>query len=69
MNVFQTDSGIIIPLTFGQENLVTLKLNTISKGDKIQFIHPGEDVWQKVKPRNKKVMIPLKRGFAMVRIY
>ncbi|MCF7568810.1 hypothetical protein L3X37_10605 [Sabulilitoribacter arenilitoris] len=68
-NIFKTDSGIIIPVTFGQDNVVTLKVKGIKNTDKIEIIHPGEKEWTTIKTSRGRLKIPLKRGCAMVRIY
>ncbi len=67
-NIFKTDSGIIIPVTFGEEEVVGLKLKDIGTAKKIEYIHPGEVEWKTIKLKNNKIKIPLKRGCAMVRI-
>jgi hypothetical protein len=68
VNIFKTDSGIIIPLTFGEEDVACIKLKGIEAADEIQFIQTGEKVWKSVKLKKNKLKIPLKRGCAMVRI-
>ena len=66
VNIFKTDSGTIIPVTFGEVDRVSLKLKGIEAADEIKFIHPGEKEWKLIKLRNNKLKIPLKRGCAMV---
>ena len=67
-NIFKTDSGIIIPITFGKEDVVTLKVKNITKSNKIEIIHPGEREWKEVKMKRGTSKIPLNRGCAMIRI-
>jgi len=67
-NIFKTDSGIIIPVTFGEEDFVILKIKNITNSNKIEIIHPGESAWKEVKTTRGSLKIPLNRGCAMVRI-
>ncbi len=67
-NIFKTDSGIIIPVTFGKEELITLKVKNIPLGSTIEYIHPGSKDWNNVKPKGQRLHIPLYRGCALVRI-
>jgi hypothetical protein len=67
-NIFKTDAGIIIPVTFGEENTVKVTVKNISPDADVVYIHPGSEGWKKIKVSNKTLEIPLHRGCALIKI-
>ncbi len=77
VNIFETDDGYIIPLTYGKINAVKLVLKNLprlseSEPIKVEMIHPGSETWLPLKSGKGKsefvVEVPLKRRCALVKV-
>ncbi len=67
-NIFTTESGIIIPVTFGQDDKVKIKLRGPPPGSKIEYIHPGGITWTEIRAKKNCIKVPLERKCALLRI-
>lgn len=67
-NIFKTDSGIIIPITFGEVEKVKLEVKNILPDAIVEYIHPGDKKWKKIKIKHQIIKLQLHRGCAMIRI-
>ncbi len=68
VNIFDTQVGTIIPVTFGKDNQVRLRIKNIPKNATLEYLHPGDSVWKKIKTKRNTIKLPLYRGCAIVRI-
>lgn len=67
-NIFKTDMGTLIPVTFGTKDVIKLKIKNIPTNAIVEYLHLGSMEWKKLKAKGRIIKIPLHRRCAMVLI-